>query len=182
MRPGAESERRDSWLLRQLQRRRGSRCHTGTVTCHDRQSRITLFHPRCPSSTQVRWGIVSREFLLSRWEIVTRYLPQDEGLLPKWQLVVAVMAFFNAAQNFVTLKLTRRIYGNVAPPLGSETRPTRLVTSFANEGSFASSNGAAGEDFRRLDGPLRRCAPLRSLQHQPQSVRARSPPHHQGCC
>ena len=62
---------------------------------------------------------IPREFLLSGWETVTSYLPQSEGLLPKWQLVVAVMAFFNVAQNLVTLKLTRRIYGNVAPPLGS---------------------------------------------------------------
>jgi len=61
----------------------------------------------------------SREFLLNGWGTVTSYLPQTEGLLPKWQLIVAVMAFFNAAQNFATLKLTRRIYGNVSPPLGS---------------------------------------------------------------
>ena len=62
---------------------------------------------------------ISRELLLNGWRTVTSYLPQTEGLLPKWQLIVAVMAFFNAAQNFATLKLTRRIYGNVAPPLGS---------------------------------------------------------------
>ena len=62
---------------------------------------------------------IFREFLLNGWGTVTGYLPQAEGLLPKWQLIVAVMAFFNAAQNFATLKLTRRIYGNVAPPLGS---------------------------------------------------------------
>ncbi|OBZ72126.1 Ergosterol biosynthetic protein 28 [Grifola frondosa] len=41
-------------------------------------------------------------------------LPQAPGLLPKWQLVVAVMAVFNSVQNFATLKLTRRIY-NVVP-------------------------------------------------------------------
>jgi len=63
------------------------------------------------------------------------YLPQTEGLLPKWQLIVAVMAFFNAAQNFATLKLTRRIYGNVAPPLGSEFRTPLLAMAFANEGA-----------------------------------------------
>jgi len=57
--------------------------------------------------------------LLNGWGTVTSYLPQAEGWLPKWQLIVAVMAFFNAAQNFATLKLTRRIYGNVAPSLGS---------------------------------------------------------------
>ncbi|KAH9936069.1 Erg28-like protein [Amylocystis lapponica] len=36
------------------------------------------------------------------------YLP--DGLLPKWQLLVAVLALFNTAQNFVTLNLTRRMY------------------------------------------------------------------------
>ena len=46
------------------------------------------------------------------------YLPKSEGLLPKWQLLVSGMAFFNAVQNFATLKLTRRIYGNVPPPHG----------------------------------------------------------------
>lgn len=75
---------------------------------------------------------IPREFLLSGWETVTSYLPQSEGLLPKWQLAVAVMAFFNVAQNLVTLKLTRRIYGNVAPPLGSNfcatLPPGRLLT------------------------------------------------------
>ncbi|EIN03721.1 Erg28-like protein [Punctularia strigosozonata HHB-11173 SS5] len=42
------------------------------------------------------------------------YLPQTDGLLPKWQLVVAAAAVFNTVQNFATLKLTRRLY-NQAP-------------------------------------------------------------------
>ncbi|KAF8557441.1 Erg28-like protein [Imleria badia] len=42
-------------------------------------------------------------------------LPQTEGLLPKWQLFVATMAFFNTVQNFATLKLTRRLYTGVPP-------------------------------------------------------------------
>jgi len=52
--------------------------------------------------------------------IVQRFLgllPQSEGLLPKWQLVVAVTAVFNSVQNFITLSLTRRIYGHVPPHL-----------------------------------------------------------------
>lgn len=40
-------------------------------------------------------------------------LPQSTGLLPKWQLLVSVMAVFNTVQNFATLKLTRRIYNRV---------------------------------------------------------------------
>ncbi|KAF8415016.1 Erg28-like protein [Boletus edulis BED1] len=42
-------------------------------------------------------------------------LPQTEGLLPKWQLIVATMAIFNTVQNFATLTLTRRLYTGVAP-------------------------------------------------------------------
>ncbi|KAG8213414.1 Erg28-like protein [Butyriboletus roseoflavus] len=42
-------------------------------------------------------------------------LPQTEGLLPTWQLIVASMAIFNTVQNFATLKLTRRLYIGVAP-------------------------------------------------------------------
>ncbi|KAN0093219.1 Erg28 like domain containing protein [Tylopilus felleus] len=42
-------------------------------------------------------------------------LPQTEGLLPKWQLIVATMAIFNTVQNFTTLKLTRKLYKGVAP-------------------------------------------------------------------
>ena len=38
-------------------------------------------------------------------------VPQADGLLPKWQLFVAVTALFNSVQNLVTLKLTRRLYG-----------------------------------------------------------------------
>ncbi|KIK80819.1 hypothetical protein PAXRUDRAFT_833318 [Paxillus rubicundulus Ve08.2h10] len=42
-------------------------------------------------------------------------LPKAEGLLPKWQLIVATMAIFNTFQNFLTLKLTRRLYAGVLP-------------------------------------------------------------------
>ncbi|KAF8841774.1 Erg28-like protein [Paxillus ammoniavirescens] len=40
-------------------------------------------------------------------------LPKAEGFLPKWQLIVATMAVFNTCQNFLTLKLTRRLYAGV---------------------------------------------------------------------
>ncbi|KAK2460880.1 hypothetical protein APHAL10511_007350 [Amanita phalloides] len=42
-------------------------------------------------------------------------LPQSPGWLARWQLFVAVTALFNTVQNFVTLKLTRRIYNNISP-------------------------------------------------------------------
>ncbi|THH12719.1 hypothetical protein EW146_g7435 [Bondarzewia mesenterica] len=46
---------------------------------------------------------------------LTNLLPQAEGLLPKWQLLVGVVAVFNTVQNFLTLKFTRRIYNTVPP-------------------------------------------------------------------
>ncbi|KAH7930200.1 Erg28-like protein [Leucogyrophana mollusca] len=48
-------------------------------------------------------------------EILLEYLPKADGLLPKWQLLVASMAVFNTIQNFATLKLTRRLYTGVSP-------------------------------------------------------------------
>lgn len=40
-------------------------------------------------------------------------LPQGNGNLPAWQMVVAASALFNTVQNFVTLSLTKRLYNNV---------------------------------------------------------------------
>ncbi|KAI6116868.1 Erg28-like protein [Pisolithus croceorrhizus] len=48
-------------------------------------------------------------------QAVLQLLPKGEGLLPKWQLLVAAMAVFNTLQNFATLKLTRRVYTRVPP-------------------------------------------------------------------
>ncbi|EPQ54249.1 Erg28-like protein [Gloeophyllum trabeum ATCC 11539] len=60
-------------------------------------------------------------------------LPEASGLLPKWQLLVAVMAVFNTAQNFATLKLTRRIYDRVpehlVTPLQARTFAIWTLTS-----------------------------------------------------
>ncbi|KAF9476692.1 Erg28-like protein [Pholiota conissans] len=46
-------------------------------------------------------------------DLLLSYLPQSPGWLAHWQLIVATAAVFNSVQNFVTLKLTRRIYNNV---------------------------------------------------------------------
>lgn len=48
-------------------------------------------------------------------------LPQTAGWLAHWQLIVAVTATFNSLQNFVTLKLTRKLYSGV-PPTNGMTR------------------------------------------------------------
>ena len=48
--------------------------------------------------------------------ISTSVLPPS--LLAKWQLLVASAAVFNTFQNFMTLKLTRRIYNNVPAASG----------------------------------------------------------------
>jgi hypothetical protein len=54
----------------------------------------------------------------SRWPKIPSDLPKTEGWLPKWHLIVAVMAIFNTIQNFATLTLTRRIYSGVPPATG----------------------------------------------------------------
>ncbi|KAH9068441.1 Erg28-like protein [Lactarius deliciosus] len=41
-------------------------------------------------------------------------LPQGDGKLPIWQMIVAATAVFNTLQNFVTLRFTRRLYNNVS--------------------------------------------------------------------
>ncbi|KAJ7363971.1 Erg28 like protein-domain-containing protein [Mycena albidolilacea] len=72
---------------------------------------------------------------------LSSYLPQGPGWLPTWQLVVAVMAVFNSAQNFTTLKLTRRIYNNVPPatvtPLQARTFAAWTITSAVVRGYAA---------------------------------------------
>lgn len=40
-------------------------------------------------------------------------IPSTPGMLPKWQLFIAATALFNTVQNFITLKLTRRLYNRV---------------------------------------------------------------------
>ncbi|EIM91409.1 Erg28-like protein [Stereum hirsutum FP-91666 SS1] len=43
------------------------------------------------------------------------YIPSGPGYLPKWQLFVAATALFNTVQNFMTIKLTSKIYNTVPP-------------------------------------------------------------------
>jgi hypothetical protein len=48
-------------------------------------------------------------------------LPQSEGYLAYWQLLVATTAVFNSLQNFITLDLTKRLYNRTAT--GEDTAP-----------------------------------------------------------
>ncbi|KAI0254960.1 Erg28-like protein [Lactifluus subvellereus] len=49
---------------------------------------------------------------------MANFLPQGDGYLPIWQVVVAGAALFNTVQTFLTLHLTKRLYNNVP-----ETQP-----------------------------------------------------------
>ncbi|KAJ7052625.1 hypothetical protein C8F01DRAFT_1170638 [Mycena amicta] len=73
--------------------------------------------------------------------MLSDYLPQSAGWLPSWQLLVTVMAVFNSAQNFTTLKLTRRIYNNVpaatVTPLQARTFAAWTITSAVVRGYAA---------------------------------------------
>ncbi|TEB34651.1 Erg28-like protein [Coprinellus micaceus] len=55
--------------------------------------------------------------------ILLPYLPQSEGYLAYWQLLVATTAVFNSLQNFITLDLTKRLYNRTATvtPLQART-------------------------------------------------------------
>ncbi|KAF9069279.1 Erg28 like protein-domain-containing protein, partial [Rhodocollybia butyracea] len=68
------------------------------------------------------------------------YLPASEGWLPAWQLVVAFFAVFNAAQNYNTLKLTKRIYAgmpHLVNPLQARAFGTWTITSAVIRGYAA---------------------------------------------
>jgi len=48
-----------------------------------------------------------------------------------WQITVAATALFNAVQNFVTLRLTKRLYNNV-PAAHPGIIPSQLRGAWAN--------------------------------------------------
>ncbi|CZS97813.1 hypothetical protein WAI453_008844 [Rhynchosporium graminicola] len=43
-------------------------------------------------------------------ETITSYLPQHEGILPKWMLFLSVVALGNTIQSYLTLSYTARLY------------------------------------------------------------------------
>lgn len=98
-------------------------------------------------------------------------LPQTNGWLPKWQLIVAVMAVFNTVQNFSTLKLTRRIYDNV-PPTSGESLIYTILYTLANRRIHAPpSDRSASPHVCSLDIDLCCCTWICGLQYPKQNVR-----------
>jgi len=57
-------------------------------------------------------------------------LPAAPGFLPKWQLFVSGMAFFNSAQNLYTLSLTRRIYTKTPQEVNALQSRTFAIWTF----------------------------------------------------
>ncbi|PMD13733.1 Erg28-like protein [Hyaloscypha hepaticicola] len=56
---------------------------------------------------------------------IQSYLPQHEGLLPKWLLFVAITAFGNTIQCYTTLTFTSRVYeGPTSFPTVPNPTPT----------------------------------------------------------
>ncbi|KAF2125065.1 ergosterol biosynthesis protein-like protein [Dothidotthia symphoricarpi CBS 119687] len=59
---------------------------------------------------------------------ILSYLPQTEGLLPKWLFLVAVISIGNSVQSYTTLYYTSRIYNPTSsdPPLKTPAHVTAL--------------------------------------------------------
>ncbi|KAG8998160.1 ergosterol biosynthesis protein [Tulasnella sp. JGI-2019a] len=51
-------------------------------------------------------------------DAVRALLPSDEGLLPKWMLLVSAIAALNSLQNLLTVNVTKKIYSK---------RPTQVT-------------------------------------------------------
>ncbi|CZT06452.1 probable ERG28 Protein involved in synthesis of ergosterol [Rhynchosporium agropyri] len=49
-------------------------------------------------------------------ETITSYLPQHEGILPKWMLFLSVVALGNTIQSYLTLSYTARLYAGPKLP------------------------------------------------------------------
>lgn len=59
-------------------------------------------------------------------DAISAYLPQHEGLLPKWLLLVSVISALNSAQAYKTLHFTQRVYS------GSADRPSLVSKAYPN--------------------------------------------------
>lgn len=137
--------------------------------------RVTNFDRSCLFSTM---AILDSKHLLSFYSphnpqndytALLSWLPQGEGWLPTWQLIVAVMAVFNTAQNFATIKLTRRIYNTASQP-GTSLLCSLLV--LCADPCTRPSHASASKDVRYMDTHVSGNTFLRRLQHQRETVSA----------
>ncbi|KAF8512262.1 Erg28-like protein [Gautieria morchelliformis] len=62
--------------------------------------------------------------------MLSALMPIGRDLLPKWQLLVSGLAFFNTAQNLVTLTLTRRIYNRTPSEVTALQSRTVAIWTF----------------------------------------------------
>jgi len=57
---------------------------------------------------------------------ISQYLPQHEGLLPKWLLFISAVSVWNSVQCYSTLALNKRVYNGTvkapSPPSGSSKK------------------------------------------------------------
>merc|ERR1711977_557599 len=67
---------------------------------------------------------------------ITPYLPQHEGILPKWMLFVSLVALGNSIQSYLTISYTARLYAG--PKL-----PTPILSSKDKSTSKPPSNSPA---------------------------------------
>lgn len=115
-------------------------------------------------------NIIPRESPVSYAVFIDLMLPMTvlpPSLLGKWQLLVATTAVFNTVQNFMTLKLTRRIYNNV--PSASGTR--HFSTRREDRSSFTSDRPPSSYLWC-LDPDLGSRAILCRVPHPRESVRS----------
>lgn len=93
---------------------------------------------------------------------------QPQGVLPYWLLVTAAASVYNVAQNYVTLKQSKEVYGG---------RP--------DEGECAAainpSDPPCWPPVRRVDRHGRCGAPARCLQHQQPRVSPRASQPNSAC-
>ncbi|PNS16275.1 hypothetical protein CAC42_6382 [Sphaceloma murrayae] len=59
---------------------------------------------------------------------LTSYLPQSEGLLPKWLLFISVVSLANSVQSYSTLAATRKVYAGRSSSSSSPVTPLSART------------------------------------------------------
>ncbi|PSN69172.1 ergosterol biosynthesis protein-like protein [Corynespora cassiicola Philippines] len=58
---------------------------------------------------------------------LTSYLPEQEGLLPKWLLLVSIISIGNSIQCYSTLHFTQRLYNGSATTMAPANVPARTI-------------------------------------------------------